>query len=130
MQPHQGEFFGLSEVDFVAVALSGAIGIPIPLAMDKLTTSSQSALGAVKGKGTSSWLIKPGIPRLGANLKDREVLIGAIRRYQVIVNHSRYRTAYHMTHSPCLWHDQRGNSLQRRRTCRERVASAYLQFST
>jgi hypothetical protein len=112
MQPHQGEFVGLAEVDFVAVALSGAIGIPVPLAMDELSTSSQSALGAVKGKGTSSWLIKPSIPDLGANLKDWEVLIGTVRTYQVIINHSRYRMTRQMIHSPRLWHDHWGNSLQ------------------
>jgi hypothetical protein len=102
MQPLEGEFFGLAEVDFVAVALSGAIGIPVPGATPVFTASGQGALGAVKGKRACGWLIKPGIPGFRANLKDREVLIGAVRRYQVIIKHSRYRMAYHMIQSPSL----------------------------
>ena len=51
MQPRQGEFLGLAEVDFVEVALSGAIGIPVPGGIPMLTASGQSTLGTVKGKG-------------------------------------------------------------------------------
>ncbi len=45
MQPHQSEFLGFAEVDFVEVAFLGAIDIPVPGAMPMLTTSSQGALG-------------------------------------------------------------------------------------
>jgi len=62
MKPHQGEFLGLAEVGLVEVAMLGAVGIPIPGAMDVLTTSSQGAQGAVKGKGAGSWLCEPRIP--------------------------------------------------------------------
>jgi hypothetical protein len=89
MQPHQGEFLGLSKVDFVAMPLSGAIGIPVPGATLMLTASGQGTLGAVKGKRACGWLIKPGIPGLGANLKIREALTSTVRPYQVIINHSR-----------------------------------------
>jgi hypothetical protein len=59
MKPHRVEFLGLAEVGFVEVTVLGAVGIPVPGAMDLLTTSGQGALGAVKGKGAGSWLAKP-----------------------------------------------------------------------
>jgi len=44
MQPYQGEFLGLAEVDFVEVALSGSIGIPVSRVTPMLTPNDQGAL--------------------------------------------------------------------------------------
>jgi hypothetical protein len=64
MKPHQGEFLRLAEVGLVEVTILGAVGIPVPGAMDVLKTSSQGTMGAVKGKGAGSWLCEPRIPGL------------------------------------------------------------------
>jgi hypothetical protein len=50
LKPLQGEILGLAQIGLVEMAVLGAVGIPVPIAMAVLSTSGQGALGAAKGK--------------------------------------------------------------------------------
>ncbi len=97
MQPYQGEFLGFAEVDFVEVAVLGAVSIPVPGAMPMLTASGQGALGAVKGKRADIGLCEPRIPGLGSNCNDRQALIGTLGWDQAIIDYLGNSMACHIT---------------------------------
>ena len=81
------QFFELAQVGFVELALLGAIGIPVPIAMRLFPPYRQGSLGTTEGKRLRGLLLEPGIPGGRAEQDWRPEAIGAIEHLEMAIEH-------------------------------------------